>query len=57
MAHPALARIAKQDPLLARVLADPDDAGLRSVWADALIERDDPRGELISIQALAGDSR
>jgi uncharacterized protein (TIGR02996 family) len=41
------------DPLLERVLADPEDAGLRQVWADALLERDDPRGELISLQIAA----
>jgi uncharacterized protein (TIGR02996 family) len=41
------------DPLLARVLAEPADMGLRQVWADALVERGDPRGELIALQAAA----
>jgi uncharacterized protein (TIGR02996 family) len=38
------------DPFHARVLADPHDADLRIVWADALQERGDPRGELIALQ-------
>lgn len=38
------------DPLFERVLADPGDAALRAVWADALQERGDPRGELIALQ-------
>jgi uncharacterized protein (TIGR02996 family) len=38
------------DPLLERVLADPHDADLRAVWADALQERGDPRGEFIALQ-------
>ncbi|HEU0034139.1 MAG TPA: TIGR02996 domain-containing protein [Kofleriaceae bacterium] len=36
--------------LLAAVFEEPDDPGLRAVYADWLIERGDPRGELISIQ-------
>jgi uncharacterized protein (TIGR02996 family) len=43
------------DPLFATVLRDPNDDALRQVWADALQERGDPRGELIAIQiACAG---
>jgi uncharacterized protein (TIGR02996 family) len=42
----------QKDPLFEQVLADPDDDELRTVWADALIERGDPLGELISIQVL-----
>jgi uncharacterized protein (TIGR02996 family) len=41
------------DPMLAKVLAAPDDDGLRQVWADALVERGDPRGELVAIQVAA----
>lgn len=37
-------------PTLADVLAEPDDLDLRMVWADALQEREDPRGELAAIQ-------
>jgi uncharacterized protein (TIGR02996 family) len=40
--------------LLDAVLAHPDDDAARQVYADALQERDDPRGELITVQlALA----
>lgn len=49
-------RASPRDELRARVLADPDDAALRSVWADALIERGDPLGELIAIQDRARDA-
>lgn len=42
-----------RDPLLERILADPNDAELRTVWADALSERGDPRGELITLQVIA----
>lgn len=41
------------DPLLTRVLADPSDEALRQVWSDSLIERNDPRGELVAIQVAA----
>ena len=43
------------DPLWRQVAAAPDDDGPRHVLADALIERADPRGELIALQ-LAGDA-
>ncbi len=36
--------------LLAEVYAAPDDDGPRLVYADALLERGDPRGELIALQ-------
>jgi uncharacterized protein (TIGR02996 family) len=36
--------------LLARILAHPEDDELRLVYADALLERGDPRGELIQLQ-------
>jgi uncharacterized protein (TIGR02996 family) len=39
--------------LLAQILADPDDAGVRLAYADRLLERQDPRGQLISIQCAA----
>jgi uncharacterized protein (TIGR02996 family) len=42
--------VKKIDARLAKILADPDDDQLRLVYADELIERDDPRGELIQIQ-------
>jgi len=45
-AHPR----ADLDALLADVYADPDDDGARLVYADALLERGDPRGELITLQ-------
>jgi uncharacterized protein (TIGR02996 family) len=51
-AHPSTVQSA-EDPLFARVLADPDDNALRQVWADALQESGDPRGELIAIQIAA----
>ncbi len=41
------------DDLLRQILADPADAALRSVYADALIAAGDPRGELIAVE-LAG---
>jgi uncharacterized protein (TIGR02996 family) len=40
------------DPWLARVLAEPHDAALRTVWADELQQRGDPRGEVIALQLL-----
>jgi len=36
--------------LLAAVYADPDDDNARLVYADALLEQGDPRGELIALQ-------
>jgi uncharacterized protein (TIGR02996 family) len=43
-----------QDALLRAILDDPDDDMLRLVYADALEERGDPRGEFIRVQcALA----
>ncbi|HEX7704035.1 MAG TPA: TIGR02996 domain-containing protein, partial [Kofleriaceae bacterium] len=40
--------------LLARIVANPEDEGARAVYADALTEADDPRGELIHLElALA----
>ena len=38
------------DHLLAAIYAAPEDDGLRLVYADALLERGDPRGELIALQ-------
>lgn len=38
------------DELLARIYAHPDDLDERAVIADWLVERGDPRGELISLQ-------
>jgi uncharacterized protein (TIGR02996 family) len=43
------------EALWARVYAQPDDEEARRVLADALLERGDPRGELIAVQCrLAG---
>jgi uncharacterized protein (TIGR02996 family) len=45
---------AHEQRLLAAIRADPDDDGARMVYADWLLERGDPYGELISA-GLAGD--
>ena len=50
------------DDLLRQVIANPDDRALRAVLADALLERDDPRGEIIRLgleldAVVAGDPR
>jgi uncharacterized protein (TIGR02996 family) len=42
--------------LLAAVYASPDDDGPRAVYADFLVQRGDPRGELIALQLGAGDA-
>jgi uncharacterized protein (TIGR02996 family) len=51
---PALARGAsdasEQEALLAAIYAAPGDDAPRAVYADWLLERDDPHGELISLQ-------
>nr|HEX4316180.1 TIGR02996 domain-containing protein [Kofleriaceae bacterium] len=45
----------KSDALLAAVLDNPDDDDARRVYADALAQRNDPRGELVTLElALAG---
>lgn len=36
--------------LEAQIAASPDDEGLRQVYADWLLDREDPRGELITVQ-------
>src|SRR5204863_9945107 len=38
------------DQLVADCLAQPDDDGPRLVLADALLEREDPRGEFMALQ-------
>ena len=45
------------DTLLAAVLAHPDDDHTRSVYADALQERGDPRGEFIALQLAKTDEK
>ncbi len=45
------------DAMLAAIYANPSDDGLRSVYADALLERGDPRGELIQLQLQATPSK
>jgi uncharacterized protein (TIGR02996 family) len=42
------------DPLLSRIFDDPDSDEARAVYADALAERGDPRGELIQLQLQLG---
>ena len=42
--------MATPDALLAKVYERPDDDALRAVWADALTERGDPRGEFVTLQ-------
>jgi uncharacterized protein (TIGR02996 family) len=44
---------ASPESLLAQVLAEPKRIDLRHVWADALLERGDPRGEFIALQLKA----
>lgn len=53
------ARVAKGgtvEALLAAVEADPADRGAREVYGDALLERADPRGELVALQLKRGDA-
>ena len=45
------------DALLADIYANPDDDGPRLVYADLLLERGDPRGELITLQLERGDGQ
>jgi len=52
-ANTEAAAATRDDALLAAVLADLDDDAARAVWADALQQAGDPRGELIALQ-LAG---
>jgi uncharacterized protein (TIGR02996 family) len=46
----------RAEELLAAVLADPDDVGARLVYADFLMERGDPRGELIQVQCKLAEA-
>ncbi len=41
--------------LLARILDDPSDTNARLVYADWLLERGEPRGELIQLQCMESD--
>lgn len=43
--------------LLARIYEDPDDDGARQVYADALLEAGDPRGEFMALQLAAAEGR
>lgn len=45
------------DAMLAAIHADPFDDNLRSIYADALLERGDPRGELIQLQLQPSPSK
>src|ERR687888_336268 len=46
--------MAYEDAFLEAIIRDPDDDGLRLIYADWLDEHDDPRGEFIRVQcALA----
>ena len=49
-------RVDELDTLYAAVLEDPDDDARRAVYADALQQRGDPRGEIIALQ-LAGSPK
>jgi uncharacterized protein (TIGR02996 family) len=46
----ATTKVDELDTLYAAVLEDPDDDARRSVYADALSQRGDPRGEVIALQ-------
>ncbi|MDP1826570.1 MAG: hypothetical protein Q8L48_25090 [Archangium sp.] len=46
---------ATPESLLEQVLAAPERLELRHVWADALLERGDPRGEFVALQLKASD--
>jgi uncharacterized protein (TIGR02996 family) len=50
VAPPAVAADRDGDALRAAVLAAPDDDGARLVYADWLLEQNDPRGELIQLE-------
>ena len=52
--EPLRARERSIDALLADIYANPDDDAPRLVYADLLLERDDPRGELIRLQLERG---
>ncbi|MBA2539785.1 MAG: hypothetical protein H0V17_09140 [Deltaproteobacteria bacterium] len=52
-AKPAENPTTKIDPLLAQYWANPSDTELLRVWADALSERGDLRGEFIQLSLLA----
>ena len=45
--------LAAQTPFIDAILADPDELSNYQVFSDWLIERGDPRGDLINIQAVA----
>jgi uncharacterized protein (TIGR02996 family) len=40
----------EDDAFLADIIANPDDDGVRLIYADYLDERGDPRGEFIRVQ-------
>src|SRR5262245_34345094 len=47
--------VTQDDAFLADILADPDDDGVRLIYADYLDERGDPRGEFIRVEvSMAG---
>lgn len=52
---PARQRTGSEEELCALVYEEPDSDGPRMVYADWLLERGDPRGELISLQIKARD--
>jgi uncharacterized protein (TIGR02996 family) len=45
------ASVSEAGPLLAQILASPDDRALRTVYADALIDAGDPRGTFVAQQS------
>ena len=50
MQRPSKEDLAAQQPFMDSILADPDDLSNYQVFSDWLIERGDPRGELIGLE-------
>ena len=46
---------AEQGPFLAAILANPDDKKARTIYADLLQDRGDPRGDFIALQCARAD--
>jgi uncharacterized protein (TIGR02996 family) len=50
-ARPERPAVVEEDRFVQAILADPDDASIRLVYADWLEERGDPRGEFLRLEA------
>jgi uncharacterized protein (TIGR02996 family) len=50
--HERVSRAAREKQLRAEVLAHPGDDARLQVWADTLVEQNDPRGELLNLQLM-----